>query len=161
VNSHQHLLKIASYADGAKSRGIALATGGNACIDPASGAGWFFQPTIFDAVPADDALIEEEIFGPVLAVQVADDADHAVALANGTQFGLVAGIYTSDFAAAHRMARDIDAGQIFVNEYFTGGILAPFGGNKKSGIGREKGIQALRNYCKVKTITARIAGHDR
>ncbi|WP_378942224.1 aldehyde dehydrogenase family protein [Mesorhizobium sp. ANAO-SY3R2] len=161
VNSHQHLLKIASYADGAKSRGIALATGGNACIDPASGAGWFFQPTIFDAVPADDALIQEEIFGPVLAVQVADDADHAVALANGTQFGLVAGIYTSDFAAAHRMARDIDAGQIFVNEYFTGGILAPFGGNKKSGIGREKGIQALRNYCKVKTITARIAGHDR
>lgn len=157
VNSRQHLGKIASYVDEAKSRGLNAVCGGQSSVDPASNSGWFFQPTIFDAVPPGDPLVQEEIFGPVLSVQVADDTDHAVTLANGTEFGLVAGIYTSNFAIAHRMARDIDAGQIFINEYFAGGIMAPFGGNKKSGIGREKGIRALQNYCKVKTVTARIA----
>jgi acyl-CoA reductase-like NAD-dependent aldehyde dehydrogenase len=160
VNSQAHLAKIASYIEGARSRGLAIATGGKACVDPHSDAGWFFEPTILDDVPANDAVVQEEIFGPVLAVQVAEDADHAVTLANGTQFGLVAGIYTTNFATAHRMARDIDAGQIFINEYFGGGIMAPFGGNKKSGIGREKGFDALRNYCKVKTIAARIGDRD-
>ena len=91
-------------------------------------------------------------------MQVADDVEHAIALANGTQFGLVAGIYTTSFADAHRIARDVDAGQVFINEYFAGGILAPFGGTKRSGFGREKGFDALRNYCKTKTITGRIQG---
>lgn len=158
VNSLAHQRKIASYVDGAKARGLTVAAGGNSCVDPDSSAGWFFQPTILDDVPAQDAVVQEEIFGPVLSVQIADDVEHAVALANGTQFGLVAGIYTSNFAVAHRMARDIEAGQVFINEYFSGGALAPFGGVKKSGIGREKGFDALRNYCKIKTITARIAG---
>jgi len=158
VNSPAHLAKIAGHVDGARARGIAVAAGGNTRTDPESGAGWFFEPTILDNVPADDAVIQEEIFGPVLSVQVADDVDHAIALANGTQFGLVAGIYTRSFADAHRIARDVEAGQIFINEYFAGGILAPFGGTKRSGIGREKGFDALRNYCKTKTITGRIQG---
>lgn len=157
VNSLPHLEKIASYVDGARSRGVTVAAGGNRCTDPQTGSGWFFQPTILDGVTADDPVIQEEIFGPVLSIQVAEDVEHAVALANGTQFGLVAGIYTSNFGVAHRMARDIEAGQIFINEYFAGGIEAPFGGTKKSGFGREKGFDALRNYCKNKTITARIA----
>ncbi len=158
VNSASHLKKIAGYVDGAKSRGVAVATGGFSCGDPETGAGWFFAPTILDNVPPDDAVIQEEIFGPVLSVQVADDVEHAIALANGTQFGLVAGIYTTSFADAHRIARDVDAGQVFINEYFAGGILAPFGGTKRSGFGREKGFDALRNYCKTKTITGRIQG---
>lgn len=157
VNSQPHLDKIASFVEGAKSRGVTVAAGGDRCLDTETGAGWFFQPTILDDVRNDDPVIQEEIFGPVLSVQIADDIEHAVALANGTQFGLVAGIYTSNFAVAHRMARDIDAGQIFINEYFAGGIEAPFGGTKKSGFGREKGFDALRNYCRSKTITARIA----
>jgi aldehyde dehydrogenase (NAD+) len=156
VNSLQHQEKIVGYIEAAKARGLAIATGGEACQDPTSKAGWFIQPTIIDNVPVNDPIAQEEIFGPVLAVQVANDIDHAVELANSTDFGLVAGLYTRDFSAAHRMARDIEAGQIFINEYFSGGILAPFGGMKMSGIGREKGFDALRSYCKVKTITARI-----
>lgn len=158
VNSKEHHDRITAHVDEAKARGLAAATGGHACSDPESRAGWFFQPTIFDDVPAADPIVQEEIFGPVLAVQVADDVEHAVEIANSTQFGLVAGIYTSNFATAHRMARDIDAGQIFINEYFAGGIMAPFGGVKKSGFGREKGLDALRNYSRVKAITARIEG---
>lgn len=158
VNSAQHLRKIGACIDAAKARGLTIASGGEACVDPQSGAGWFFQPTIIDNVPVSDAIAQEEIFGPVLAVQVAEDVNHAVEIANSTDFGLVAGLYTRDFATAHRVARDIEAGQVFINEYFSGGILAPFGGMKMSGIGREKGFDALRSYCKVKTITARIEG---
>lgn len=157
VNSAAHLARITDHVDGARSRGRSPVTGGQIATDPQSGKGWFFQPTIFDSVPGEDPLVQEEIFGPVLTVQVADDAEHAVALANGTRFALVAGIYTRDLQSAHRMARDIDAGQVFINEYFAGGIMAPFGGNRQSGFGREKGMQALHNYCKLKTVTARIS----
>ena len=104
----------------------------------------------------DDRVAQEEIFGPVLAVQIVDGAEEALAVANGTAFGLVAGIYTRDVSRALRLARDIDAGQVYINEYFAGGIETPFGGNKASGFGREKGLEGLRAYCKVKSVTARI-----
>ncbi|WP_428645092.1 aldehyde dehydrogenase family protein [Roseibium sp.] len=157
VNSAEHLAKIAGFLDRARARGASIATGGSVTQDPATGKGWFFEPTIVDSVAADDELAREEIFGPVLTVQVAEDAEHALALANECQYGLVAGIYTSDFARAHRLARRIDAGQIYINEYFAGGIEVPFGGNKKSGFGREKGLEGLKSYCKTKSIAARIA----
>lgn len=156
VNSAEHLAKIAGFLDRAKARGAEIAVGGSVTSDPATGKGWFFEPTIVDCVAAADELAREEIFGPVLTVQVAEDADHALALANDCQYGLVAGIYTSDFTKAHRLARRIDAGQIYINEYFAGGIEVPFGGNKKSGFGREKGLEGLKSYCKTKSIAARI-----
>lgn len=156
VNSSEHLAKIAGFLDRARSRGAEIVTGGSVTEDPATGLGWFFEPTIVNSVAADDELAQEEIFGPVLTVQVADDADHALALANDCQYGLVAGIYTSNFAKAHQLARKIDAGQIYINEYFAGGIEVPFGGNKKSGFGREKGLEGLASYCKTKSIAARI-----
>jgi aldehyde dehydrogenase (NAD+)/betaine-aldehyde dehydrogenase len=156
VNSAEHLAKVAGFVDRAKARGADVVTGGAIAADPASGKGWFYQPTIVDSVAASDELAQEEIFGPVLTVQVADDADHALALANDCQYGLVAGVYTSNFAKAHQLARKIDAGQIYINEYFAGGIEVPFGGNKKSGFGREKGLEGLKSYCKTKSIAARI-----
>lgn len=156
INSPAQRDRIAGYVDRARARGIAVVAGGHAAADPVTGRGWFFQPTILDAVPPDDEVVTEEIFGPVLAVQIADDAGHAVRLANGTAYGLTAGIYTRDFAKAHRLARDIDAGQVSINEYFAGGIETPFGGNRRSGFGREKGLEALRTYCKIKCVTARI-----
>jgi len=100
--------------------------------------------------------VQEEIFGPVLAVQVADNAEHALALANGTDFGLAACVYSRDISRALKMARDIDAGIITVNQYYAGGVSTPFGGNKKSGFGREKGLAALRAYCKVKSVTVKL-----
>ena len=157
LNSLAHLDKVAAYVDAARARGIAIATGGKRATDPESGRGWFYEPTILDRAPADDPVVQEEIFGPVLAVQVVDGEEEAVAVANGTDFGLVAGIYTRSFATAHRMARAIDAGQVYINEYFAGGIELPFGGNKLSGIGREKGLEALRSYTRTKSIAARIA----
>jgi acyl-CoA reductase-like NAD-dependent aldehyde dehydrogenase len=157
VNSYAHLHRIAGYVDRAKARGVEVLCGGAQTSDPQTGQGWFFQPTVLDNLPPTDEAVQEEIFGPVLAVQVFDDLDEALALANGTRFGLVAGVFTRDFGTAHRLARDIDAGQVFVNEYFAGGISVPFGGNKMSGFGREKGLEALRSYCKVKSVAARIA----
>lgn len=156
LNSAAHLDKVAGYVDAARSRGVPVAGGGKRTTDPETGAGWFFEPTILDKVAASDPVIQEEIFGPVLSVQVVDGEEEAVAIANGTPFGLVAGIYTRDFGRAHRMARDIDAGQIYVNEYFAGGIEVPFGGSKLSGFGREKGLEALRSYTRTKSLAARI-----
>ena len=156
VNSAAHLQKIAGYVDRAKARGVSVRCGGNISADPLTGRGWFYEPTVLDQLTPMDEAVQEEIFGPVLCVQVFDDLDQAVALANGTPFGLVAGVYTRDFSTAHRLARDIDAGQVFINEYFAGGIAVPFGGNKRSGFGREKGLEALRSYCKVKSVAARI-----
>lgn len=156
VNSRQHQQRIAAHVDAARGRGLAVVAGGSACADGATDKGWFFQPTILDDVPAGDPAVQEEIFGPVLCVQVFDDLDEAVALANGTSYALVAGVFTRDFAAAHRLARDLDAGQVYINEYFAGGIEVPFGGNRKSGFGREKGLEGVRSYCRTKAVAARI-----
>lgn len=156
VNSPAQRARIAGYVDRARARGVSLRTGGHAQTDPQTGRGWFYEPTILDQVPPHDEAVQEEIFGPVLCVQVFDELDEALALANGTAYGLVAGVYTRDFSAAHRLARDIDAGQVFLNEYFAGGIALPFGGNKRSGFGREKGMEALRSYSRLKSVAARI-----
>ena len=156
VNSAEQLAKIAAFIERARERGAEILAGGQIAADPETGKGWFYEPTIVADRPRQDELVQEEIFGPVLTVQLADDADHALSLANDTRYGLVAGIYTENMGTAHRLARDIDAGQIYINEYFAGGIEVPFGGNKFSGFGREKGIEGLKGYCKVKSVAAKI-----
>jgi aldehyde dehydrogenase (NAD+) len=147
---------VEGYVDGARARGVRVAAGGERCVDPVGGAGWFYRPTILDAVPAQDPVVQEEIFGPVLSVQVADSPEEALALANGTAYGLAAGIYTRDITRALRMARDLDCGQVYVNEYFAGGIETPFGGNKHSGFGRERGLEGIGAYVRTKCISVRI-----
>jgi aldehyde dehydrogenase (NAD+) len=156
VNSAGHQARVTGFVDRARDRGVEVRTGGSMATDPLTGAGWFYRPTILDSVPPDDEAVQQEIFGPVLCVQVFDDIEEAVALANGTDFGLVAGVFTRDLSMAHRLARRIDAGQVFVNEYFAGGISVPFGGNRRSGFGREKGLEALRSYCKIKSVVVRL-----
>lgn len=156
VNSALQRDRILGFLDRARERGAEFICGGQASTDPETGKGYFIQPTIVADRPMDDELVQEEIFGPVLTVQKAENAEHALHLANCTRFGLVAGVFTSDFSKAHRLARDIDAGQVYINEYFAGGIEVPFGGNKQSGFGREKGLEGLKSYCKVKSIAARI-----
>src|SRR3546814_15065623 len=116
------------------------------------------RPTIATGCRSDDELVQEEVFGPVLTVQIAEDAAHALALANDSQYALVAGIYTTNFSAAHRLAQRLNAGQVYINEYFAGGIEVPFGGNKNSGFGREKGLGGLLSYCRTQSVAARKLG---
>ena len=156
LNSELQLKRVSGHVESAKSRGIQVLSGGNSKTDPHTGLGWFYEPTLLDRVPLLDPAVQQEIFCPVLCIQTFVDIEEAVHLANGTQFGLVAGIFTKDLSAAHRLAQQIDAGQIYVNEYFAGGIAVPFGGNKHSGFGREKGLEAVGSYCKTKSVVARI-----
>jgi aldehyde dehydrogenase (NAD+)/betaine-aldehyde dehydrogenase len=148
--------RVAGFVERARARGVAVLCGGTPCADTSSGRGWFYAPTVLDALPLHDECVQEEIFGPVLAVQVFDTLEEAVALANGTRYALAAGVFTRDFGSAHRLARDIDAGQVYLNEYFAGGIELPFGGNRGSGFGREKGLEALRSYSKLKGVAGRL-----
>ncbi len=155
INSRQHLDRITRHVEAARERGCSILTGGNVTHDPASNSGWFFEPTIIDDLAPADPAIQQEIFGPVLSVQVIEGEEEALGMANATEFGLVAGIYTSDIGKALRLARSIDAGQVTINDYWAGGIEVPFGGNRKSGFGREKGIEGIDAYVRTKAITIR------
>src|SRR6266487_2408519 len=133
-----------------------LVTGGGVPADPELADGFFVEPTIFDEVPPGSSIAQEEIFGPVLSVMEFGDAAEAVALANGTSFGLAAGVWTNAVGLAHWLASELRVSQVFVNNYAAaGGVELPFGGCKKSGFGREKGFAALHEYSRTKAITVR------
>lgn len=154
--SDVQLKSVSGHVAAGLARGLQALCGGKRMTVEGLENGWFFEPTLLLCPDAADAVVQEEIFGPVLAVQIADDYDDAVRLANGTDFGLVAGIYSRDIGKALRFARDVDAGQVFINQFFAGGVETPFGGTRNSGFGREKGLAALQNYSRLKTITARL-----
>ena len=115
--------------------------------------GSFIAPTLFGMVDPNHALAQEEIFGPIQVLIPFDDEEDAIKIANGTKFGLVAGIWTSDGSRQLRMAKKIKAGQVFINNYGAGGgVELPFGGMGHSGYGREKGFEALNSFSTIKTI---------
>ncbi len=156
INSPQQLARIDAHVARARAAGNRILTGGGIVPDAECGGGWFYRPTIILADGLDDPLVQEEIFGPVLAVQIVQGLDEAIAAANATPYALVAGIYTRDHGSAWRFARAVDAGQVYINEFFAGGVAMPFGGNRKSGFGRAKGMAGLRSYCKLKSVVARL-----
>ena len=135
----------------AADEGATIATGGHRLNLPGS----FLAPTVISDVSPDMEIAGTEVFGPVLSILKAGDEDKAIDIANGTEYGLVGGIFTADIDAAHRAARRIRAGQIFINEWYAGGVETPFGGYGKSGYGREKGREALWNYVQTKNIAYR------
>lgn len=160
LNERQYV-KISSLLQQAKEDGYVI-TGGDTLTIKGYEKGYYIQPTILDGVDADAELAQEEIFGPVLTILTFSTVEEAITLANGTDYGLVAGVWSKDLDTAHYVASRVKAGQVFVNNYgAAGGIQMPFGGYKKSGIGREKGFVALRNYTQMKNIAIRYATPER
>jgi acyl-CoA reductase-like NAD-dependent aldehyde dehydrogenase len=150
--SSRQLETVLRYIELGKKEGAKLVAGGERDVEGAKGKGFFVKPTVFDEVAPSMTIAQEEIFGPVLAVLTAGDDDEAVALANGTTYGLVGAVFTRDVARAHRMARQIAAGTVWVNLWNGFDSAAPFGGVKQSGWGREMGARALELYTETKTV---------
>ena len=149
--------RVRGFLEAASRDRITIAAQGKV-VDDAPSDGFYVAPTLLRDVPSDHRLACEEVFGPVLSAMSFDDESDAVRLANASDFGLVAGVWTRDGARQLRMARAIHAGQVFVNNYGAGGgVELPFGGVKHSGHGREKGFEALYGFTTLKTVVLR---HD-
>ena len=144
--------KVLSYIEIAKRKGAKLLMGGGPATRPECGTGWFVEPTIFEGVHNTMRIAQEEVFGPVLSIIKFQDEDEAVAIANDVRFGLGSGVWTSDIGRAIRMAERIQAGTVWVNTYRAVSYMSPFGGYKDSGLGRENGMDAIREYLQVKSV---------
>ncbi len=151
VSMAQRDRAVAMVAE-AERQGANIATGGRRMNIP----GAFLEPTVLTDVSPEMTIAQEEVFGPVLSIIPFQDESQAIEIANGTEYGLVGGVFTRDLDRATRAAQRIRAGQIFVNQWFAGGVETPFGGYGKSGYGREKGREALLNYVQTKNVAISI-----
>lgn len=152
--SSQQQQKVLAMCEQARAQGARCLTGGGVPASPSNG--FFVEPTLFADVTPEMDLFSQEVFGPVLAITPFDTEEEAWTLANGTEFGLVAGVFTQDLSRSLRASRALKAGQVFVNEWYAGGIETPFGGIKMSGFGREKGQEALYSYVNTKNVAIRV-----
>ncbi|MBO0839454.1 MAG: NAD-dependent succinate-semialdehyde dehydrogenase [Sciscionella sp.] len=140
--------KVSRLVDDAKHRGAKVITGGSTVDGP----GWFYQPTVLTDVPAGAHIANEEIFGPVAPIQAFDTEDEVVRLANGTEFGLVSYVYTTNLNRGLRMAERLESGMVGLNQGVVSNPAAPFGGVKQSGLGREGGRVGIEEYLEVKYV---------
>jgi gamma-glutamyl-gamma-aminobutyraldehyde dehydrogenase len=146
-----HMAKVLDYIESGKQEGARLVLGGKRTL--LKTGGYFVEPTIFDQVQPDMKIAREEIFGPVLSVLTFNTEEEAIALANDTQYGLTASLYSQNLSRANRVARAIRAGTVSVNCFSEGDATTPFGGYKQSGFfGRDKSIFAHYQYCELKTV---------
>ncbi len=153
IISKRQLETIERYVGVGTSEGAHVAAGGARPSDPSLKGGYYFQPTLLEGVAPDMRVAREEIFGPVLAIIDFDELDEAASLANRSDYGLVAGIWTRDINKAMALAARVKSGQVYINTYGAGGgVELPFGGYKKSGYGREKGLESLASYTQVKNV---------
>ncbi|WP_409252077.1 aldehyde dehydrogenase family protein [Bacillus sp. SCS-153A] len=155
ILSQNQFDRVMAFVHQARQEGKVV-TGGERVEITGFEGGFYLGPTIIDKVSPDSSIAQEEIFGPVLSVFTFKTEEEAVELANGTEYGLVTGIWTQDIGKAHRLADRVRSGQVFINNYGAGGgIQMPFGGYKKSGFGREKGLVALKNYTQLKNVAVK------
>ena len=143
--------RVLDYMKIAQSEGAETALGGGMPDDPALGDGWFVEPTIFTGVDNQMRIAQEEVFGPVLSVIPFDDEEEAVAIANDSRYGLAGGVWTQNIGRAIRTSEAMEAGTVWVNTYRAVSFMAPFGGYKRSGLGRESGLEAINEYLQTKT----------
>jgi aldehyde dehydrogenase (NAD+) len=158
IISRRQLETIERYVGIGRDEGAEVVAGGSRPAHLSDSGGYYFQPTLLDRVTAEMRVAQEEIFGPVLSIIQFEDLDEAASIANRSDYGLLAGIWTRDINKALALASRIKSGQVYVNTYGAGGgVELPFGGYKKSGYGREKGLEALASYTQVKNVCIRYA----
>jgi len=151
IVSEEQLANVMKYIEAGKKEGAKLVAGGERA-DIGTGKGYFVKPTIFDDVDPNMKIAREEIFGPVLATIRFNNVDDAIAKANATMYGLAAAVWTRDISKAHRVARAIKAGTVWINTYNLYDPALPFGGFKESGFGRDQGKDALDKYTQTKSV---------
>jgi (Z)-2-((N-methylformamido)methylene)-5-hydroxybutyrolactone dehydrogenase len=151
--------KVLDYIRIAKEEGAVCRLGGEKAQRAECGSGWFVEPTVFTGVKPSMRIANEEVFGPVLSVIPFDEEDEAVAIANSTIYGLAAGVWTTSIRRALSMPERLEAGTVWVNTYRAVSYMSPFGGYKRSGIGRESGLDAIREYLQTKSVWIDIAGN--
>jgi (Z)-2-((N-methylformamido)methylene)-5-hydroxybutyrolactone dehydrogenase len=159
VTTRPQYEKVLDYIRIAKEEGAVVRLGGTPAQREECGTGWFVEPTIFTDVNPEMRIANEEVFGPVLSVIPFDDEDEAVRIANNTVYGLAAGVWTQSIRRALMMSERLEAGTVWVNTYRAVSYMSPFGGYKRSGIGRESGIEAIRDYLQTKSVWIDIAGN--
>ena len=147
--SQAQLTKVLAYVDTARAEGATLIAGGGR---GALNTGYFVEPTVFADVTDTMTLAREEVFGPVMAVLDFEAEAEVIARANATEFGLAAGVFTADLARAHRVVGQLQAGTCWINAYNLTPVETPFGGVKRSGVGRENGRAAIEHYTQVKSV---------
>jgi aldehyde dehydrogenase (NAD+) len=155
--SEQQLDRVTGYLSIGKQEGARAVSGGNRLTGEAYTRGYFVPPTVFADVRDDMRIAQDEIFGPVLSAIAFDDIDEVIVRANATSFGLGSGVWTRDVSKAHRLAKAIRAGSVWVNCYQAMDPAVPFGGYKMSGYGRESGLQHLEEYLNVKAVWIKTA----
>jgi acyl-CoA reductase-like NAD-dependent aldehyde dehydrogenase len=156
ITTRPQYRKVLEYVEIAKAEGARLLLGGVPATRAECGDGWFVEPTVFGDVVPGMRIAQEEVFGPVLAVMRFRDEADALRMANHSRFGLGAGVWTSDMGRAFRMSQSLEAGTIWINSYRAVSFMAPFGGFKDSGLGRENGLHAIDEYLQTKSIWINI-----
>ena len=150
--SEQHLHKVLGYIARGRAEGARVLIGGHRITEGALGLGFFVAPTVFDQCRDEMSIVREEIFGPVMSVLAFEDEREVIERANASEFGLAAGVFTSDLTRAHRVIAQLQAGTCWINHYNITPIELPFGGMKMSGLGRENGRAALEHYTQLKSV---------
>jgi acyl-CoA reductase-like NAD-dependent aldehyde dehydrogenase len=149
----QHRTKAEGFIAQARAEGARIVTGGGRPDLP----GYFLEPTVIADLPNDSRVVQDEVFGPLLTVQPFDTEEEAIAMANSTAYGLASGLVTENVTRAHRVAAQLDAGIVWVNDWAMLDPAMPFGGVKQSGSGREYGPEALDAYTRTKSVVISLA----